>query len=369
MISGKFLNSYKYYLLIAIFQIVTTIFFYRNYPYNQVLVNSKPVVVPNGITVKDLVKKINFDLEKGDLLDTDGNLIKRRGGHDAEVFINSRPASFKNRVYFGDNVFFKKGRSKKEAIIKQLGLIPKDIKISGKGAFLVYVSNGEDGSKLVFRGRDSLKIVKEKIIKQSQTAIIKRTDSKGNNVALTFDDGPGEYTMRVISVLKQYNVPATFFVTGGAVRRHQDIIKQTVSLGYTVGNHTYSHLKLIEADEFLIIDEIRKTENIIFQATGVKPKWFRPPELRLDSKIIKVSSALGYQIVLATIDPGDYKKMPPSVILDRVLKNIKPGAVIVLHDGGGDQESTVRALPLIISFLRARGLQFVSLDQLSQNLQ
>lgn len=364
----KILSAEKYYLFIAVFQIVTTIFFYRNYPYNQVLINNKPVFVPNGITVKDLVKKINFDLEKGDFLDANGGLIRRRGGYESEVFINSQQASFKSRVYFGDNVFFKKGRSKKETIIKQLGLISKDIKISGRGAFLVYVSNGEDGVKLVFRGRDSLKIGKEKIIKQPQATIVKRTDSKGNNIALTFDDGPGEYTMRVISVLKQYDVPATFFVIGGAARRHQDIIKQAVSLGFTIGNHTYSHLKPVEVDEFLIIDELKKTENIIIQAAGVKPKWFRPPELRFDLKTIKISSALGYQIVLATVDPGDYKKMSPSIILGRILKDVRPGAVIVLHDGGGDQGSTVRALPLIINSLRSRGFQFVSLDQLFEKL-
>ncbi|MBI4743904.1 MAG: polysaccharide deacetylase family protein [Actinobacteria bacterium] len=364
----RFLSAEKYYLFILIFQIVMMVFFYRHYPYNQILVNNKEVFIPNGITIKNLAEQINFNLSRGDLLDTEGNLVKKRRGFAPKIIVNGEPASFKSKVYLGDEVFLKKGNPKIEEIIKQEGVVSKEINVSGRGAFLVFTSSGEDGKKLIFRGKESLKIVEEKTIKQSTTAFVKRTDSRENGVALTFDDGPGRYTIEVVSILKQYNVPATFFVIGKAVRRHQDIARQIVSLGFTIGNHTYSHAKLTETDALSIIDELEKTEDIVIRATGIKPKWFRPPELQINSDVVKISSALNYQIVLAAVDPSDYKKTTPSAIVNRIIKNVRPGAVIVLHDGGGNQKSTVSALPLIINSLRSRGFQFVSLDQLFEKL-
>ncbi len=166
-------------------------------------------------------------------------------------------------------------------------------------------------------------------------------------IALTFDDGPNPYyTPQVLAVLQRYGVKASFFCIGRQVASYPDLVKQEYADGNLVGNHSWSHpnLALLSSDE--IDSQINLTSNAIQQVIGVRPTLFRPP----------------YGVVNARVLSGT------SVIVSRILSLAGDGAIILMHDGGGDRSQTVAGLPTIITTLRLRGYQFVTLQQMLKDL-
>ena len=185
-------------------------------------------------------------------------------------------------------------------------------------------------------------------------------------VALTFDDGPWPgQTEHVLAVLAERNVPATFFLLGSQVERAPHLAQAIVAAGHAVGNHAYSHRRLDIAPADVVEWEIVHTANRIQEVTAVRPGWFRPPGGGFGASSYEWAARTGSRPALWTVDPQDWRDSTTAEeIAAIVLGAAHPGAVVVLHDGGGDQRQTIAALPAIIDGLRAAGYQFVTLDQL-----
>lgn len=204
---------------------------------------------------------------------------------------------------------------------------------------------------------------------QLQGKIIHDIKPKAKNeklVALTFDDGPWRKTTDdVLDILKQNNIKATFFWIGAQVALHPNIAKRIINEGHLVGNHTWHHW-YHQMNEATASKEIENTDAVIQKTTQIKTRFFRPPGGYLDNGLAEYAQATKHVVVMWSVDSGDSQRRRPdaATITNRVLKNIKPGGIVLLHDGGGNHEGTVQALPAMIDGLRKQGYRFVTLAEL-----
>jgi cellulose synthase/poly-beta-1,6-N-acetylglucosamine synthase-like glycosyltransferase/peptidoglycan/xylan/chitin deacetylase (PgdA/CDA1 family) len=199
-----------------------------------------------------------------------------------------------------------------------------------------------------------------------------------NKIVLSFDDGPDRrWTPRILDILKEKEAPAVFFVIGEEGNSSPDLLKREYNEGHEIGNHTFTHPKFDEVSHTQLKWELNLTQRLIESTVGVKSLLFRPPygidhqpEYAEEVAQLPYPQELGYIIVGQMIDPDDWrmtdtqKQRPAREIADDVLRQANKGNVVLLHDGGGQREQTVEALPLIIDELRANGYQIVSVANL-----
>src|SRR6266852_1702156 len=186
-------------------------------------------------------------------------------------------------------------------------------------------------------------------------------------VTLTFDDGPDPaWTPRILDVLAQRGVHAAFFVVGGNAQSHPELVRREFAEGHTVGNHTFTHPDLARVSPLRMEVELNVTEKLLEWITGRHPRLFRPPyhsDQSLDeapnAQVIARASAMGYLTLGHDIDPEDFSLRDPQEIARRVLAKARDGSVILLHDGGGNRQATLDALPLILDGLSQQGIQVV----------
>jgi cellulose synthase/poly-beta-1,6-N-acetylglucosamine synthase-like glycosyltransferase/spore germination protein YaaH/peptidoglycan/xylan/chitin deacetylase (PgdA/CDA1 family) len=197
-------------------------------------------------------------------------------------------------------------------------------------------------------------------------------------LALTFDDGPDpNWTPKILDVLKEKNVPATFFVIGENANRYPQILKREYSDGNEIGNHTYTHENIEDASPNTIRWQVNVTERLIEASLGVKTVFFRPPygidhqpETADEVASLPIPQDMGYMLIGARIDPHDWGAIgggsPPSTddIVQRVLEQADTGTIVMFHDGGGDRSHTLAALPRVIDGLRKAGYKIVPVSEL-----
>lgn len=193
-------------------------------------------------------------------------------------------------------------------------------------------------------------------------------------VALTFDDGPDPlYTTQVLDILARYDIPATFFSVGVQMLRHPDIVRRMVDEGHEIGNHTYSHVNISTMSPEMLRLDLNATQRVFESITGRHLAMFRAPYAvdanpRTPSEIAPLATvgALGYVTVNMNIDPTDWWLPSAERIARDTIAGIENGEgnIVLLHDGGGNRQPTVDALPEIIETLLARGHRFVAVSEL-----
>ena len=194
------------------------------------------------------------------------------------------------------------------------------------------------------------------------TGAVWRVHTQRKDIALTFDDGPYPfYTPLLLHVLERSRVPATFFVVGRSAQEFPELVSRIVESGDEVGNHTFNHFALTGLDDAQIATQIQDDGAFLEQFTGKPLTLFRPPHGRLNRHVVDIASALGYRTILWSAAANDVKDVPPNVIVARILGEVTPGGIILLHSG---QYRTIEALPQIIDALRAQGYTFVTMSQL-----
>ena len=192
-------------------------------------------------------------------------------------------------------------------------------------------------------------------------------------MALTFDDGPDSvYTVRILDILKQKNVKATFFVTGHHAELYPSVIRRIQNEGHLIGNHTFTHLYLPGASTTAMVDEVERTQYFINTYSAAPSSWlFRPPYGFISKEQKHQLEIRGYRVVIWDIDPLDYdlSRSSPAAIADRVLLLRGNNKVVLMHSADysdlGSRENTVLALPRIIDELRDKyHYRFVTMDQI-----
>ncbi|WP_448608389.1 polysaccharide deacetylase family protein [Geodermatophilus sp. URMC 60] len=175
------------------------------------------------------------------------------------------------------------------------------------------------------------------------------------HVRLTFDDGPhGTATPDILDTLADRGAEATFFVTGEMTAARPDIVRRASTEGHRIGNHSWSHPELTTLDRAQVASQLRRTNEVIEQATGRLPSEWRPPYGATNPVVEAAARDVGLDsVVLWTVDPRDWADPPATTIRDRVLQGVRPGGIVLLHDGTG--HNTPAALPMILDGLAARG--------------
>ena len=310
--------------------------------------------------------KLNQTFKTGNPFSRTGDILDRQGrSNPPVVLLNCGLSSISRKIQEDSSITDYPGEVLKERLLKKFEVIPSPLILSGWGAF-ISIQRGNPGLKEITFGEKSGIIMGERMVKlPTETNIKEYNISSRKVVALTFDDGPySPYTSQILDILKKKRTPATFFVVGKHIERYPKVLAEVASSGYDIGNHTYSHIFLSQVPYEQIVQELEQNENLIAKITGKRTHWFRPPGGHLSTLLIDTVTAKGYRIALWNVDLKDWKHSSPARVQKKVLEKVKPGAVILLHDGGGNQSTTVATLPGIIDNLKAQGFSFVSLDEL-----
>jgi peptidoglycan/xylan/chitin deacetylase (PgdA/CDA1 family) len=198
----------------------------------------------------------------------------------------------------------------------------------------------------------------------ARVPFIARGGTRHRQIALTFDDGPGPDTPRIMRVLRRTHTPATFFFVGQQLEFFGPMLRAEKQHGFSIGDHTQNHapLGLLPARE--------QRRQLVLAARHARRygaadlRFFRPPYGSYNRHTLQVGRALGMLMVLWSIDTGDYRRPGVGAIVKAVLSRARPGAIVLMHDGGGPRRQTAQALPIVIRQLRRRGYRLVTVPQL-----
>lgn len=196
------------------------------------------------------------------------------------------------------------------------------------------------------------------------TPYVRIAGAQHREIALTFDDGPGPYTPQVLGILQREHVPATFFEVGIEERYFNASTTEIAADGDPIGDHTEVHAPMSR------LSPAKQRAQLLEQARAIErygasfPRLFRPPYGLWDSATLALLHRYRMLMVLWTVDTSDYVRPGVNTIVDRAVDGAKPGAIILLHDAGGDRSQTVAALPKIIAALRRRHYQLVTVPRL-----
>jgi peptidoglycan/xylan/chitin deacetylase (PgdA/CDA1 family) len=177
-------------------------------------------------------------------------------------------------------------------------------------------------------------------------------------LALTFDDGPSDYTDDFLAVLREKEVRATFFEIGQEMSGREEAMRAILAQGSEIGDHTMNHV------EFPDYAQIAGAAERISADTHFKPCLFRPPGGGVDGGIVATAGGLGMRTVNWDVDPRDWSSPGSGAIYANVVGHVGPGSIVVMHDGGGPRGETLAALPRIIDTLRGRGYRFATVTEL-----
>ncbi|HXD63727.1 MAG TPA: polysaccharide deacetylase family protein [Solirubrobacteraceae bacterium] len=198
----------------------------------------------------------------------------------------------------------------------------------------------------------------------SYTPFVRAAGSQHKEVALTFDDGPGPYTPDILRTLVREHVPATFFEVGIEERYFSAATAQIVARGYPIGDHTESHQPMSQLKRKAQLTQLLQDSAAIGNYGAPFPRMFRPPYGVWNHTTLALLRKYKMLMVLWSVDTDDYERPGVKVIVQRALAGLEPGAIILLHDAGGDRSQTVAALPLIVRALRKRGYKLVTVPRL-----
>ena len=185
----------------------------------------------------------------------------------------------------------------------------------------------------------------------------------GPYIAMTFDDGPSEkLTPELLDLLARHHLRATFFVIGKNVVEHPEIVQRAAREGHEIANHSWSHPSFGKMSDARVRAELQKTDDAIRAATGKRPDLMRPPYGSITARQKKwIHAEFGYRTILWDVDPLDWKRPGPAVVTSRIVKETRPGSIVLSHD---IHAGTIKAMPETFDQLEAEGFQFVTVSEL-----
>lgn len=286
----------------------------------------------NNYTMITLTSYINNTIETNNFIQTflyDNNKNKLLNIDDVIDNLNTKYFSF------DENYFYLYNNQKNTIETKKYNINELDLKID--------ISNNNT--------------IKTENITKTKTKVL---DPNNKYIALTFDDGPSIYTEKIIELLKEYDVNATFFILGNKVEMYKDVLKKSIEYGNEIGNHSYNHKWLIKLDDESIKNQIDKTQEIIKNALGYTPTLFRPTYGSLNENVKKDTNL---KIILWNVDTLDWKYKNVNSIVKRATKNLKDGNIILMHE---TYKRSYEALKKIIPIVKEKGFTFVTISELEE---
>jgi peptidoglycan/xylan/chitin deacetylase (PgdA/CDA1 family) len=305
-------------------------------PPTVVSYNGTQVHLAGDVTVRDLLQAQGEPLKEGRLLDVTGAVLKQ-DAYPPEILVNGRRAQPSTALHEADIVELRGGRD-----VYEPSIVQTFANAGGNPQFTLGT-----GSVTVRRG----------LISKSTIPV--ETEGKGPpQVALTFDDGPHpDWTPKLLDVLKKEKVKATFFVVGSMAEHYPNLVRREVADGMAVGDHSWTHPHLAGRDHEFVDGQLRRTRDVL-KNLGADVSVFRPPYGSYNPSTVAQASSLKMRTIIWSIDPADYRRPSSDTIVRRIMNQLKPGAIILMHDGGGDRSNTVAAVSTLIEQIRKRGYGF-----------
>jgi cellulose synthase/poly-beta-1,6-N-acetylglucosamine synthase-like glycosyltransferase/peptidoglycan/xylan/chitin deacetylase (PgdA/CDA1 family) len=271
------------------------------------------------------------------------------------------------------------------AAVDKLKDVPpgQDVDMEGEGEILRIEARPANGQRDLSVDKNDGLIEDESFTSLPEPYRVARYGGAKKQLAITFDDGPDpQWTPKILDVLKREHAPATFFIIGIQAEKFGSVTKRIYKEGHEIGNHTFTHPDISNIGNRYMQLEMNLTERLFASKLGIRTILFRPPysvdqEPDTEDQVrpLELTQSLGYITVGNKIDPNDWRedtKRTAKDIADDVLEHLPPcapndqkcGHIILLHDGGGNRQRTIAALPMIIEGARARGFEFVPVYQL-----
>ena len=185
----------------------------------------------------------------------------------------------------------------------------------------------------------------------------------GPYIAMTFDDGPSAtLTPKLLDLLAAHHIKATFFVIGENVAEHSEIVARAAREGHEIANHSWSHPNFGKMSDEGVRRQLQQTDDAIKNATGKRPTLMRPPYGAITAREKRwIHNEFGYDIIIWDVDPYDWKRPGPAVVRARILKETRPGSIVLSHD---IHPGTIEAMPSTFDELEAKGFKFVTVSEL-----
>ena len=338
-----------------------------------VTVNAQELNVHEGVTVEQLLSdNDSFGAKPGNLLSVSENVITEGGGTPATVVVNGEELpvdQFASRgVFSGDTLEVTDGVDTHEEHEVSTEVVAPSVEANGTGAIQFVSQWGKAGEKEVWTGKTSGEKVDKKVTKEPQNMVVSYLNPKPQDgkkyMALTFDDGPSEYTGKILDILKEKGVHATFYNLGENAENYAKLCKRVADEGHELASHTNQHMNLPEQDRDGLRSEISSAADRIEQASGSRPQMIRAPYGAFTTTEWGRAGDLISCNVLWNIDTLDWKRPGADAIVNAVVGNAYNGAIALMHDGGGNRSQDVEALPQIIDQLKEAGYQLVTVGEL-----
>ena len=311
--------------------------------------------VAPGTSLGQLIHDLDLRAEPGRLLSVGGRVLDPRQA-PGDILLNGLHGIRSTNLFPGDGVVVVDGIDETEGTKRVTNDLPGLHPTAPQRTLTTYPMKQVD-----VVGRVSGEIVSTEF----------RPTGKGHTpgqVALTFDDGPWPVqTRQVLKVLHRYHAPATFFMVGNLVERYPGIVRDVQQAGMTIGDHSWSHP--IDPP-FAKLPPHRLTTEVVDTAVelrrkGVEPFLFRPPGGSYDDDVLREARQIGMRTVIWDVDPADFLSgRTKKDLTTYILRHVRPGSIVLMHDGGGPRQQTVEALPHVIDKLRSRGFRLVTVTKL-----
>lgn len=270
--------------------------------------------------------------------------------------------SDENNLEF-DKEWIKDGLSCNLANFEHFNFIDEGLELIFPPYQVAYYAAGE--IKIVIPYTELNGVIKKEYLKYSNNKIEKRDNrdleqfKNKKLIAFTFDDGPSYIaTNKLLDNLDEYNARVTFFVLGNRVNDYKDTLKKAYNMGNTIGSHTFNHSNLLKLDDYAIINEIKKTNDVIRNITGTETIYLRPPYGNINSEIKSLSNMY---TILWSLDTEDWKYKNKDKIANYIVENAYDGAIVLLHDL---YETSIDGALLAMERLEKEGYAFVTIDEM-----
>jgi peptidoglycan/xylan/chitin deacetylase (PgdA/CDA1 family) len=338
----------------------------------QISIDGVSQTVSVGTTYQDLIDSGLLVVETGDFLAVDGSILVVSGGNPPIIYEADKPVIDTSKAIPHDaSITSVNGDDVTEETVTTAISEPYTTVIEGKGAISTLTQQGADGMQEQVAGAQSGIVVSATEITPMRPLTITAANPQPTDdkvVALTFDDGPSSYTPSILDALAAQKVKATFFTLGNQVEKYPSYSVRAVSEGHQVATHSYSHPDMFTLTPEEVRDEIQQGISALATATGITTTVLRAPYGNWSEREWAATSDLITRQVIWNVDTEDWSKPGTASIISNIMKNVKSGRIVLMHDGGGDRSEDIAALPTIITNLTTAGYRFVTVDELSAYL-
>lgn len=335
--------------------------------------NDKEETARAGTLLTTIMDREHIKVNPGNLVSVSGNVLEEDKGNAFSVKVNNEDIPFDTakdlRVFGEEAIEVGDGANVMEPYDSQTQAQQPTMTMHGTWGSVGFISQWPRVGKIEMRtGQISHETAPGDVIEPLQDAIVTNKLIEPANgeklIAITFDDGPSEYTQKYLDILAQYSAKATFFELCNNIDNYPDASRAVIAAGCQIGSHTKTHSQLTKLTPAALQSELSETFAKIQNVTGENTTIVRPPYGDMSESVWLNSNGKMSLSVLWTQDSKDWSRPGVAKIVSNALAGIQPGSIILMHDGGGNRDQDLEALPQILKTLTAQGYKFVTLKEL-----